>query len=406
MIDFINAIITGINPKELELNQHLNFCNEVNTSTGEIRTKKRNTKNKIPHINAFYRGLEFKIYDNDKIYLNGSLHKYWNSGAHNYNDFNLLAIHETLKDIKQKFNIKPEQVILRQLELGVNIVPPQPTKKILQHIFIHRTEPFKWIHTADEGNYIQAKHSQYVVKIYDKRQHYVNKGFVIDNEILRFEIKYLKLEKLKKLSIYTLHDLIDYGLNNLVFYLVEEWQQILFYDYTITSNSSAIKNYCNPLYWNNLIEQKRYSAYYKHQNKLKELVKNTSAQIQLTISELIKQKGIELTKGTNIDRLYILSKLAPLHDQKTNICIVTGLNIEMQKEDSFLLSHTGLKYYYQTDKKVFNEVKRKYLSDKWINADYKTQIKEIAHNIRNRNNNLKLKQKRIYPKDQFRLFEL
>lgn len=73
----------------------------------------------------------------------------------------------------------------------------------------------------------------------------------------------------------------------------------------------------------------------------------------------------------------------------------------MQKSNSFLLSHTGLKYYYRIDKKVFYEVKRKYLSNKWIDANHKEQIKEIAHNIRNKyNNNLISKSKY---KNQFQL---
>jgi hypothetical protein len=41
----------------------------------------------------------------------------------------------------------------------------------------------------------------------------------------------------------------------------------------------------------------------------------------------------------------------------------------MQKSNSYLLSHKGLKYYYKTDKNVFNEVKRKYLSHKWIDCE-------------------------------------
>jgi len=76
----------------------------------------------------------------------------------------------------------------------------------------------------------------------------------------------------------------------------------------------------------------------------------------------------------------------------------------MQKTDSILLSHTGLKYYYETDKKIFNEVKNKYLSTLWIDADYETQIKEIAHNIRNRrsNNTKRIRQK--YNARQTQLF--
>ena len=69
----------------------------------------------------------------------------------------------------------------------------------------------------------------------------------------------------------------------------------------------------------------------------------------------------------------------------------------MQKTDSILLSHTGLKYYYKTDRKVFDEVKNKYLSKLWINSDYETQIKEIAHNIRNKHSNLNNRKQKYDP---------
>ena len=38
-------------------------------------------------------------------------------------------------------------------------------------------------------------------------------------------------------------------------------------------------------------------------------------------------------------------------DVNRRFCLITGLNISMQKSNSFLLSHAGLKYYYKTDKK-------------------------------------------------------
>jgi hypothetical protein len=77
----------------------------------------------------------------------------------------------------------------------------------------------------------------------------------------------------------------------------------------------------------------------------------------------------------------------------------------MQK-DSLLLSHTGIKYYKKTDVKVYNEIKRKYLSAKWADSDVETQIKELAHNIRNTHNNRGLKQNRINRTNQYNLFEL
>jgi len=78
----------------------------------------------------------------------------------------------------------------------------------------------------------------------------------------------------------------------------------------------------------------------------------------------------------------------------------------MQKKGSFLLSITGLKYYFNTDKKIYNEIKRQYLTDKWQKSSFDIQIKEIAHNIRNIRNNQKVKQSRLYPKHQTYLFRM
>ena len=78
----------------------------------------------------------------------------------------------------------------------------------------------------------------------------------------------------------------------------------------------------------------------------------------------------------------------------------------MQRSDSVLLSHTGIRYYLKTDIKVYNEIKRKYLSSKWYDADAETQIKELAHNIRNINSNRNIKQNKLYTTKQYQLFDI
>ena len=114
------------------------------------------------------------------------------------------------------------------------------------------------------------------------------------------------------------------------------------------------------------------------------------------------------SKTIQIDPLTILSKWIVSNNSnndKNNLCKVTGLNISMQKENSILLSHTGLRYYYKTDKKVFEQIKRRYLSKVWHNSDFKTQIKELAHNIRNKSSNMRIKRNKIYRQNQFNLLD-
>lgn len=406
LIDFIKIIIRFLNPTILEANPLLDFYDNINLSTGEIKTTNRSGQKVTPYKNAFYNGLEFRIYDTGLITLSGSFHKYWNSGAHNYNDFNFEAFLYVLNDLKEKFNITPEKCILKCLEIGINIIPPIPTNHFLDYCFLHKTKPFEYQKNSDEGKYKQVQHSQYIIKIYNKALHY-KKDFDIKTEILRFEIKYTKMQKLNERGIYNLQDLSNYGLHNFKDEVLNEFNNILFYDNTIQSKYCSISNYKNPIYWNELISNKRNDLFNYHRNHLRKLTSTTSEKIQFQTSEIMSKKIDFLNANTTqIDPLTIRSKCVVLHNEITTkniLCKVTGLNISMQKNDSILLSHTGLKYYFKTDRKVFEQIKRQYLSKRWIKSDIDKQIKEIAHNIRNAKGTQKTKQIRIYPNQQINL---
>jgi hypothetical protein len=426
LIDFIKILLTDFNPAELKNNPLLDFSLHKNISedgvlipatdrNGNEKTDKiGNTIYKNPYKNSFYNGLEFKIYDNYKggtetITIEGSLHKYWNRGAHNYNDFDFKSFLAVLADLKLKFGILPHQCIIRSIEIGINIIPPYPTERIIDYCFLHKTTPFEYKYNSEEGKYKQAEHSQYFIKLYDKARHYLSKGFEIDGDILRFEKKYKKMEQLHKLGYYSLQDFSEKGFLPLKDELIDEWNQILMFDYSITSTSKRIINYKNPLYWCELLKKNR-STFYKHKRLLTELTAQKSEKIQQSVAEIMDKKFIQLYgRGISFDHLTIRSIPAPpqLNITARNIyCELTGINISMQKDDSKLLSHSGLKYYFRTDKKIFEQVRRKYLTQRWDNAELDVQIKEIAHNIRNYKNNQKLKQLRIYRPEQINLLHI
>ena len=221
-----------MNPDILGANPLLDFYYKMNIY-GEIKTTNQHGQRIEPFKNALYNGLEFKIYDNGTITLSGSLHKYWNKGAHNYNDFNFNAFTDVLNDLKSKFNIVLENCILKCLEVGINIIPPILTNQILNNCFLHKTKPFESKFNSDEGKYKQVQHSQYIIKIYNKALHYTTKDFTIEGEIMRFEIKYTKMQKLNERGIYNLKDLFEYGLQKFKVEVVTEFNNILFYDNTI-----------------------------------------------------------------------------------------------------------------------------------------------------------------------------
>lgn len=280
----------------MEANPLLNFFNIINLATGEIKTINKYGNKVTPSKVAYYLGLEFKIYDTGTITIAGSLHKYWNTGLHNYNDFNNDAVNAVLKDLKDKFGIDAKQCIIKCLEIGINITPPKPTNEILDNCFLHKTKPFEFQKNSDEGKYKQVQHSQYIIKVYNKAQHYKSKGLKIDGEIIRFEIKYTKMEKLNKKGIYSLQDLIDYGLYNFKSELLDEWKNVLFFDKTIQIDtlSKRLKNrvcdYSNPNYWTGLLSNNQKNNFKYHRTQLQEITSSYSEDVKNKILEIMAKK--------------------------------------------------------------------------------------------------------------------
>ena len=407
LIDYIKILVTDYPKNKLLDNSLLYFSQDINTNTGEIRTKNKKGKDYTPYQIAYYNDLTIKIFDTGSIYIYGSLHKYFNKGLHNYNHFDINAIRGVLDDIKKKFNITPHQCILKNIELGVNIKTPIEPNTILNNCFLHKTKLLEYQIHSDEGKYKQGEHAQYIVKIYNKTLHYQKKGLNPPKNLLRFELKFNKMEYFNKLGIFSLNDLLEYGLHNFKSRLLNEWNNVLYFDNSIKIDENKRNKFNNPIYWTGLIENGQRSLFYKNKKELDTLIKNNPKNIKLQLTEIMSKKIDELNvKSTQIDTLYIRSICTPTTDK---ICLITGYNISMQKSNSKLLSHTGIKFYKKHNYKIYKQIERKYLSNNWINADEQTKIKEIAHNIRNYKSNKQIKQERIYLPNQNNLlnqFEL
>lgn len=296
MIDYVKISIKNINTTILENNPLLEFFYDgVNTETGELKTTNQEGHKITPHKKAHYRNLEFVIYSSNTVYISGSLHKYFNDGLHNYNTFNFDGFLDVLDDLKEKFNILPKNCIIKNLEIGLNIEPPVKASDIVDYCFLHKTNILTNPINDTTGNYKQVKHSQYLVKIYDKSLQYKKNFPEIDSEILRFELKFTKMERINKLGIFTLNDIAKKGFKIFENDLINEWNNILFFDNTIRSSSNRIANYKNPLYWSDLLKAKSKSNYYKHRDILKKVTLKNSNQMQLQITNLLKSKIDEIT---------------------------------------------------------------------------------------------------------------
>lgn len=409
MIDGIKSFSVVADPNELQNNPNLQGCKKTVTENNE-------TVYIYP-----YCGLTFKV-RNNSVSLYGSLHKYFNTGQNN-NDFTRSQLTEVLNDLWKRFGVNVQCTPLNGVEIGVNLnYPPQ---RFINSIIDYKGGRVNI--TNKDFLYSECELSRYVMKSYEK------------GGMLRVEVRFNRMYDLKKNGITTLADLAK--LENykvLASMIIEYFDNYLTFDGTINMDRlnqrqrELILNGQNTRYW----EQLRLSnpeKYKKQRGSFKNLIQiNNQNSIQANVRNLIIEKTSlllcenektfpELTECRKFKSLKSFPKLTEskacknydfdnsqnmdfprintldevtfrgkfIDKKKGRFCLVTGLDISMQKEESFFICSAGIKWYCEHDKNTFDlklypRVSR---SKKFKNAPKEIQIEEIHHSIRNEFNN-------------------
>ena len=121
-------------------------------------------------------------------------------------------------------------------------VPPIPSDDIINNALMYKRRPFEAKYCSDEGNYRQATLSEYWVKLYNKRLHYEMQGHDIGHEILRFELKIIKMRMLAKYRVFTLEDLMNNIEDIARDLLPKAWMEVLLYDPTMNKQTEEHDN--------------------------------------------------------------------------------------------------------------------------------------------------------------------
>lgn len=385
-----------------------------------------NTKDKYQ-----YKGIVFCFYPN-QLKISFLPHYYFNENLHNANDFSVIDCINVILDFQKIFEIDLKNLKVINLEFGINVISPIDIKDLIMFLAYHGQNEFR---TDREFPYSKKgyrinertnKPNDYkIIKAYAKGLQFPE---FADINTFRFEVKSEQSKYINKLGIFTLNDLLSVEIYfKLIEVLLSEFGEILIlndgedFSNLNSKEKSKIKPFLNPNYWYRIKQEnvrnkfnKEKIKYYKLLDKIESHLKRKLEKIVFDKLELLKRGAFSTPqnkdKNSAFSTLYNIGnctclETAPVIKTKIKniVCKVTGLNIEMQKRDSVLLSHTGLKYYYETDKKIFEQLKRSYLSKIWVNAGFEIQIKEMAHNIRNANSNQKIKQNKIYKVDQLNL---
>ena len=285
MIDYIKLSSRLNNTQVADLKNRIDFNGSYNESTGELETILPNGKKVSYRSIGSEKNILFKIKEKGYIEVSGSLHKHYNDGKHNYNQFGRKEAEIALKRLIVVSGLELPYFKVDSVEVGVNLMPPIPSDDIINNALMYKRKPFEAKYCSDEGNYRQATLSEYWVKLYNKRLHYEKQGYDIGHEILRFELKINKMRVLAKYGVYTLEDLMNNIENIARDLLPKAWKEVLLYDPTMNKQTKEkTLQYANVNFWRGIVKERRYNYHHK---KLYRLMEGNTCAIQAQVKDVM-----------------------------------------------------------------------------------------------------------------------
>lgn len=229
------------------------------------------------------------------LIIRGSLHKNYHKGF-NSPDFTFSQLLDEISWLSKKVKISPENLILKNLEFGLNIEVDFPVFDFLsRNLVIYKFHQFNRYAPDQTGKSIgfYCPLSQYSLKIYDKAKQYGLKS-----NILRVELRYKKMAPLKGIRANSLKDLgSTLVLNELFGKLTKAWEHVLLFDISelnevpklFVATPEFILNAKNPKYWEKL-KQDNGNSYFYHRKKFNNYLASNNNRIHSSISAKMRDK--------------------------------------------------------------------------------------------------------------------
>lgn len=272
MIDFVKLHYTDKTKLETFIVDKKNY-NELEMvfeeSTGEIRYPFRTQIRNIQIV------ISKKI-----AHVKGSVHKHYNlvqlGKEQNYNDYTYSNFIDTVNLLSPKI-IEFETTKITQLEMGFNLVSSiNPSNILNNNLVFHKVKihnidsPFK-----EEGKYIQYMYDQYYIKIYDKGL----QNELVNQNILRFEVKFISSKLLKNFGVTCVNDLKRKDvLRSLFEYVLNKFDELVILDKFLEKTTITYKDkillgkYTNNRFWKVDLLNKSRTTKSKHLKHFKELI--------------------------------------------------------------------------------------------------------------------------------------
>gem|GEM_PF-2797766 len=212
---------------------------------------------------AKLRAIDFKLkpssYDGHILIANGSIHKFFNTGTHNADQFTFSNLSQSLDSLSDIFGIPEENALLRGLEIGVNISLPFSPIRVLKNLVCYRAKEFTQIDKRSQGKGVQCALTQYRLKVYDKaKQSGVDCGHV-----LRVEVAIDKMQVISSHEIRTLADLRNRNkVYTLISVLTDAVKGIVWTDVYASKKGMSSRELAQ---WNDFSNPKTWERMSKHQ---------------------------------------------------------------------------------------------------------------------------------------------
>lgn len=315
--------------------------------------------------------------------IKGSLHKNKFNGA-NYERFYHSNAIEEIEKICNTLEIDSKKAKIENIEIGVNIkVEFVPHSFLTTNLITYKHLQFNQYKPDKKNRRLgyECVLTQYNVKCYDK-----GLQFDLSYNLMRFELRFKKMQKINPYGIYSLHDLKKPDIvDSLNVLLLDAWNDVLLYEpLKIDSTkltqlqNSIIRDANNPKYWILLNNTNKRQFHYRR-NVLKELIKNYGNGYHSVILAEIGNEWQYLLNPKLYDfTIKVKSKFVQT-DTKPNqrFCISCSKDISHQKDNS------------------------KFCSPKYVGE---VEAHKCRNTDSNKRNNFKNKIQRIYSKGV--LFEI
>ncbi len=359
--------------------------------------------------------------------LNISPHYHYNGYLHNGDDFTPENSVKSISDILTYLGIKADEYDMLKVvnvEFGVNIIPECNVKNLINGLYFYKKTQFRnynfpYFKRTEATTYKQ-------IKVYAKGLQFAEfPEYGINENTLRFEIKTKQSKNIKKYGITNAGNLLNLETyNRLSQELNNEWEQILLVNLEAnlerknTDEVDYILKANNKEFWVEIIKEKHRNTFQINKEKYCKII-GSKNDIQLQIKTKIIDKLFLLAKCANSTQPTPINRGKFINGENTQnkinleyahftqnkrYCIVTGIDITDQQKGSRFLRELTLRKIKDTDTELYNELEKKYLTDKARKLPIEKQIYLICKNIRDsesnpRNNRVRF-ERRNYHKQQ------